>query len=653
MASQGLFSIGGIASGLDTSNIIEQLLALERQPVVRLERQQEQLGRVKDAWGQINTKLSSLRAATDKINRVDRFDAFMSVTSSKPDAVSVTTSGTTQTGSLSFTVNQLATRQQRSAAEVFDSRTAALGDRGLSITMDAGGDPHVFDAATLGPNATMSDLVKAVNDAKIGVRASMLQVNAGEFRMVLDADQTGTANTFTAAATGTAWTDGAFTQTQAALDAELTVGGITVTRSSNTITDLVDGATITLKQTTDTAVNVTAQRDVDGAVAAVKGFTDALNGVLSTIADLTKYDAESKEAGLLQGDAAARRLADSLRQSISRPLAGLSGAAGLASSLGISFTRDGTLQVDEAKIRQAFTEDFAGTAARFGRSGTTSDAAGLFLSATSATAPGDFEVRIDTAATVSQVTGAVLFPPGPTEPKTFRITRGSVSAQVTLDTTDTSAAAAVTKINAALREAGMTTLTAAATDDGRLTLSDSRYGTAGAFSVAAVDAGTGTVIDGGTVFGLEGAHAGVDVVGQIRRAGTTEWSTATGAGRTLTGTGGDATGLSVQVTGMPRAGEPDEGLFGLTWTRGVVGQLGSALAQAEGINGIVSRARQAVDRQVEIYQTRIDGFEQRLISREATIRRQFVGMETMLGQLNAQGNLLGQQLAGLNAQMQQ
>lgn len=638
MASQGLFSIGGIASGLDTSGIIDQLLKLERQPLQRLVQRQDQLGQVKNAWGQVNTKLSTLRAATDKINRVDRFNSFMSVSSSNTDAVSVTSSGTTQTGNLSFTVDQLATRQQQSAGEVFTSRSESLGDRGLRI-VGPDGVEHIFTATELGADATLDDLVKAVNAADTGVRASALQVEPDRFRLVLESEQTGTANAFEASALG-GWADGAFTETFEARDARLTVGGISIERSSNTISDLVDGATITLKQTTATAVEVSSARDVDGAVKAVKGFTDALNGVLTTLQQLTAYDAERNKAGVLQGDAAARRLGDSLRQAISRPVDGLAGAEGLASTLGISFSRDGSLEVDEAEIRQAFTDDFAGTAARLGRAGSTTDSAGTFLNATSTATPGTYQVAVSKAADVARIVGAGFSPPGETEPKTFRVSGpGGRTVTVTITSSESTVSGAIQKINEALTTAGQNELRASE-HDGQIMLESTRYGSASSFVVEEFDPDTGEVVDGGSVWGLEGTRAGVDVEGTIGG------EAAIGAGRTLTAIAGAPNGLSLRIDG-----EPSD--FDVTWSRGIIGQLGTALVQAEGINGTVSRARQAVDRQVAIYQTRIDGFEQRLISREATIRRQFVGMETMLGQLNAQGNWLGQQLAGLSGMNQQ
>jgi flagellar hook-associated protein 2 len=634
--SQGLFSIGGIASGLDTTNIIEQLMQLERLPVNRMKNQQTQLNRVKDAWGQINTKLSSLRAASDKINRPDRFDGFMTVTSSNTDAVGVTATGNAPTGSLSFTVQQLATRMQRSSTDVFDSRDAGLAGRDLQITA-ADGTVHRFGADELGTDVTLADLVKAVNASGSGVRASTLQTSPGQFRLVLEAKETGEVNTF--GVSGSGWDDAAFAPTQDARNAQLVVGGIAIERSSNTIADLVDGATLTLKKTTDTAVSVTAARDVDGAYAAVKGFVDALNGVLGTLKDMTAYNAESKTAGVLQGDASARQLATSLRDAVSRPVPGSVGTQGLASALGITIKRDGTLDLDAARVKQAFTTDFDGTVASLAQSSSTTDPAGRFLSTTGTTVSGTYGVQVTRAAEVARVIGAGFSPPGETEPKTFRVAGpNGRTVDVTITSTESTVALAVAKINEALRAAGQNELSASE-NGGEIQLASTRYGSAVNFTVSELDT-DGEVVDGGGAFGLEGSHTGEDV------AGTIGGLAATGAGRTLTGSTGAASGLAVQVTGQPAA-------FDITWSRGIVGQLGAALSRAEGIQGTVSRARQAVDRQVAIYQTRIDGFEQRLISREATIRRQFVGMETMLGQLNAQGNWLGQQLAGLNAMNQQ
>ncbi len=623
MNSQGLFSIGGIASGLDTANIVEQLMALERQPIKRIEQQKARLSTVGDAWTQVSTKLSSLRSAIDQISRADRFDSLHKVSSSNPDAVAVSASGKVGEGQLSFTVNQLATRMQRSSADSFEGLDAAIGGRELVID-------GVDITAELGENATLADLVEAVNDAGLDVRASALQVTPGNYQLVLDAKNTGTVGEFAVESSG--WSNG-FGVTQAAQDAELTVGGITVTRSSNTIDDLVEGATITLNATTTGPVTITSERDIDGAVDKVKGFVDAVNGVLGTLKTMTAYDPESRQAGPLQGSSEARQLMTNLRDAISRPMAGLTGSDALASSLGISLTRDGTLEFDEAKVRQAFQDDFAGAAAKLARSGSTTTDAAQYLSSTSATQPGTYGVEITQAAAVASATGDAYVQPGLGEERTIRITRGNGTfTDVTLTSAHTNAEEAAARIRAMLEAAGVNAFDVTA-DGNALRIDTLAYGSAARFTITEVD-GNGEAT-GGDAFGLaQGEVTGTDV------AGTIGGEAATGSGRTLTGAAGDAQGLSIRVDGNP-------GNFDVTWTRGVIGTLGAELSRAEGVTGTVARARASLTAQREIYQTRIEGMERRVEMREATIRRQFVAMESMLGQLNSQGQWLSQQLAGL------
>lgn len=622
--SQGMFSIGGIASGLDTHDIINQLLQLERQPIRRVEQQKAQLSKVNDAWTSVSTKLSSLRTAVDQISRVDRFESLQKVSSSNKEAVSVTASDKVTEGTLSFTVEQLATRMQRSSSDTFAGLDATIGDRQLTITV---GDQTVDVTAELGPDATLGDLVNAINDSGLDVRASALQVTPGNFQLVIDAKNTGTAGEFTVQSQG--W-DAGFAVTQEAQDARLQVGGITVTRSSNTIDDLVDGATITLNATTTVPVTITAARDVDGAVSKVKGFVDALNGALKTLKDLTAYNPESKTAGPLQGSAEARQLMTSLRDAISRPLAGLTGSGALASDLGIALNRDGTIDFDEARLRQAFEADFQGTAARLGRSGTTTSEAATYLSSTSATQPGTYGVAITQAAERATAASAYEAPTSGEE-RTIRITRpNGAFTDVTLTDAHQTAEQAAAEIRASLEAAGVTTFEVSA-DAGALRIETVAYGSAARFTVSEVD-GDGEVV--GDAFGLAGEAQGVDV------AGTIGGQAATGAGRTLTGSAGDATGLSVRVDGQPDA-------FHVTWTRGVIGTVGTALSAAEGISGTISRAKASLTSQQAIYQQRIEGLERRVEMREVTIRRQFNAMEAMIGQLNSQGQWLAQQLQTL------
>ena len=57
-----------------------------------------------------------------------------------------------------------------------------------------------------------------------------------------------------------------------AQDASLTVNGVQITRTTNTITDLIDGYEFKLNNTTSSAASVIASIDADLAYSTVKGL---------------------------------------------------------------------------------------------------------------------------------------------------------------------------------------------------------------------------------------------------------------------------------------------------------------------------------------------------------------------------------------------
>lgn len=643
MYSQGLFSIGGIASGLDTSGIIDQLMQLERQPVVRMQNVQSQLKQVDSAWSRVNTKLSALRTAVDAISKPAQFDKMVAVESSNTDAVGVKASGTAGTGSVSFRVTQLAQSHQLASGD-FANPDAALAADTFEVTVDG-----TTTTVTLDGTQSLNDLASELNAAKGGFTASVVKVADGQHRLLLTGNTTGADQALTVSSGLAQLQSTATTDLRVAQDATLELGAVdgdmTVQRSSNTISDLVAGATITLKQTTTDPVTVTASRDVDGAAKKIKAYVDALNGAIGTLADLSGYDAETEQGGVLQGDSTARALLSRLRSAVNAPTSLTSGFTN-GYEVGLGIDRAGAVTLDETKLRDALTADFDGVAKLFSTSGTATSASVSSVAGTSATRSGTYEVKISRAATVASITGTAYTPPGDTEPKTFRVSSGGQTVSITIDSTHTTADQAALAIQQKLDEAGISMLSSA-TAGGELKLETTAYGSAAEFTVEGLDA-SGNVDATDTVFGLAGSHAGVDVEGSIREAGTTDAFVAmTGSGQLLTAASGDADGLRVQYTGASTE------TFDVTYSRGLAGNMSDTLKQAEGSGGMVARARQGITSQIDLYQDRIDSFDIRLQTREATLRRQFTAMETAMSQLQSQGNWLSSQLsslAGLNAQ---
>jgi len=627
--SSPLFSVGGLASGLDTAGIVRQLMQLERQPVVRFEQRQAELRKVDEAWGQVTTKLSALRGAIDKIGRPGALTP-TKVSSSDDEAVAVSANGTGAPGEVSFTVTRLATAHRIQAGGSFAAATAAVGAGTFTLTDSDTGEQLLSVETT--DTTTVEQLAAQINAADGDVTAQALKVAEGDVRLLVTAGATGAGGSFTVgSAPASVGTTTVLTQ---GVDAAIQLGTLEVTRSSNTIDDLLPGARVELRAVTAAPVTVRTERDTAAAVATVRGLVDALNGVLSTVKGFTSYDATTKKSGPLQGDDTARRLSTDLRAAVSGTVAGLTGGISTAGSVGIELDRYGAITFDEAAFTKAFTEDPEGVVALFSRAGSSADARVRYVTSTDRTTVGDHTLEVTQAALVASATGGAYSSPNGQD-RTFTITTGGQAVTVTVEKNAT-LTTAVTRINDALRLNGVTTLTASEGTAGGLAalqLTESRYGTVGSFSV--VDSGD---------FGLDGAHAGVDV------AGTIDGVAATGSGTRLTGTSGPGTGLVVEVSGADVTA-----LGPVTVVGGLGGALAGVMRWAEGDRtspdaalaaGAVGRARATLTDEIGRFDRRIDDYEVRLASREKTLRQKFAALESALARLQSQGDRLAGQLGG-------
>ena len=634
--SAPLFSIGGIASGLPP-DLVQQLMAVERLPVQRLENRQARIQVTSDAWKQVNTRLSALRGAVDAVRRPTSFSSLRTVSSSNESAVTVAKTGSPAEGSLSFTVSRLATAMQRSVGDTFSGLDEALGGRTLTIIV--GGQSA--DVTPTSPDATLADLIDHINAQDLGIRATTLQVTPGAHRIVLTAESAGADAAFTVAGMGWVkdsdgsaidWADDNESLIADGVNARLTIGSgaqaIVVERPSNTITDLYDGMTVTLGAETAGPVTIAAQKDIDGAVKAVKNVIDTMNGTISTLTELSRYDAETNKAAPLQGDATVRTLLRELRTSLSAMVDADAGRFGYAGGVGISLTRDGTFTLDQGKLRAAFSEDFAATAKLFARSGTSTDPAVTYLSHNGNTATGEITVAVTKRAVVTNLTGAIAVPPA-TE-QTYRITTASGPVTVTLPM-EATVTQAVNEINIALDAAGSTVT--ASDSGGDVALEETVAGSRRTITVERQETeGTWTTT---------GTGDGEDATADITFDGVT--TTYAGGGDRISVDDGPLSGLRLMLDGPVGASAR------ITVSHGIGGVLDQALSRAEGVEGSIKRAQNLADNNIDRLQEQIERYEIRLELREVALRRKFSAMESAMAGLASQGNWLSAQLPGLMA----
>ena len=307
----------GLASGIDIKGIVSQLVELDRAPLQPLQRTASSLKSELSIYGSLKSMVSTLGDAAAKLSTSSGWSGVMA-SSSNATAVGATAAAGASATSLSIEVQQLARAQ--SAASGAIPTGSGVGGGTLSIQVGSGAP---VDLVIEAGSDTLTDVARQINEAKAGVSATVLRDASGE-RLLMRSTETGTTNSFTVGVSGASpggldrlafgpSVTGGATQTQAAQDAMATINNVAITSSSNTLSDTVEGITLTLSQVTTAAVEIEVKADQDAMRKNVQSFVDEYNALNNLLTESTKYNAESKTAGSLQGDSTARGLQNALR----------------------------------------------------------------------------------------------------------------------------------------------------------------------------------------------------------------------------------------------------------------------------------------------------------------------------------------------------
>lgn len=106
-----IINFTGIATGLDTASIINQLVAIRRQPIVRLEYRRTMLEAARGTLATFKTKLLDLQSAAQALDTANEFAALIA-SSSAENLLTVTAGGDAAPGSYEIVVHNLAVAQK-------------------------------------------------------------------------------------------------------------------------------------------------------------------------------------------------------------------------------------------------------------------------------------------------------------------------------------------------------------------------------------------------------------------------------------------------------------------------------------------------------------------------------------------------------------
>ncbi|KAB2896967.1 MAG: flagellar filament capping protein FliD [Burkholderiaceae bacterium] len=371
-------SIGiGLGGGVDVNKLIQSSVDAVRIPITKTNGLSDQ-GKLVQAkistFGQIKSLVSTLSDAVSKLTSVTGWNA-VSATSSNTAAVTASATGGTVATSFSVAIEGLAKAQNTTSAAMLP--VGGVIGAG-TLRLEAGkwsGAPATFSPSAANPvditiSATdkLSDIAGKINGAKAGVTATILSDASGE-RLLLRSKTTGEDAGFRVSVTDT---DGNNTDaaglsrlvsgatTDYALNAKATVNGIAVTSASNTFANTVAGVTFNALQVTTAPVEISVAKDTTAVKKNIDDFVKAYNAVNQALNEITRYDKETKTAGLLQGDATAVALQNTLRTALRSVASGTDGAFRTLSDVGIvsagglgQLAPTGDLSVDTTKLNKA------------------------------------------------------------------------------------------------------------------------------------------------------------------------------------------------------------------------------------------------------------------------------------------------------------
>ena len=348
-------------NGIDFGMILNAIMQQERQPLTRLETQKTTFKGQTTAFANLATKLGALQNAGDLLGDDDGL-AVLKATSSDTAAVAVSATSGTLEGTYAVAVTDLARAQVLTSHSTYDSLTDVVATSG-TIRFTRSGDPPVD--LVISASTTLQALASQINALDNSpVRAAVVQVSPGQYKLALTGAETGTANAFTVAFAGALtggegltyavgngnaiFGDDASENSQTALDASLTVNGIPIVSSTNSITSAIPGATLSLLKTNATST-ISVARDAAASIANIKKFVTAYNDLVAFLKD--------QNTAAIAGKASIARdpMVTGFRNQLRQTLLGTYGTGEFTRlpAVGIGFDITGEMALDEDVLEDA------------------------------------------------------------------------------------------------------------------------------------------------------------------------------------------------------------------------------------------------------------------------------------------------------------
>ena len=386
-------------SGLNTTQIVDALVEANRAPKAEAINKKVEENNVKiSGFGTLKQQFETFKTSMTSLDG----EIGLSVASGSSNIQTTITDKTKISDfSHSMAVSQLAQNHTLVFANNFSTENASIGQGTLLFefgSWNRSNSTFAEDTSITNKtltinstNNTLTGLRDAINDGGMGLTASIIQTATSAYSLVVKSNS-GSGNEMKITATEDSSNAGLSTfgfstyasskETIVGQDANLTIDGVSVSRSSNTITDLIDGVQLEINGTVSSAVTVNASYDESNALANMTSFVTSLNTLNTKLSELTNRGLNGEASGALAGDSIARSIQSRIRSMTTTPIEGYSTSSIYLTNFGISTQLDGSIAFDEDEFLTAYRAN-------------PEDIAAIFAS----------QVKTDSSSVTAQVTG--------------------------------------------------------------------------------------------------------------------------------------------------------------------------------------------------------------------------------------------------------
>ena len=359
----GSITLGGLGSGLDVGAIVDALVNAERAPKQNsLDRLEADVTVTLTGLGGLGAALDELRSSALDLSLSSSFSK-RSVSISNDEFFTASATSSASAGDYDIEVTAIAKASQDQTNIFTGGSTTTFGVGTLTFTVGS----ESFDIEVSATD-TLEDIRNNINESTDNDLVAVNLLNnisdGTDTGSILDYNSltTGLGNdlvvTFTGDASLADLSDN-LTQTQAAADATINVDGFSASSSTNSFDDIIPGITIDVVKVNETPGDTNQLEialDTSSTQSLISGFVQAFNAFADVTSSLGSAATGAK--GLLLGDFTLRQVSSQLRSLLSTPVTEVIGNSNSLSSIGITTTQDGHLEIDSEILSNAIENNF-------------------------------------------------------------------------------------------------------------------------------------------------------------------------------------------------------------------------------------------------------------------------------------------------------